>query len=610
MKRKKTDIITNKLLIVLLLVLPLIYSTKTIDPVSILRFMILCFIVLVLLILFVLKFKQNSLINIIKHPFFIFYVLYLLFSTVSLFKVSNFGDAIFELVKIFSVFSFLYLFISIYVDNLEIREIVVKIIILLVLILITTFFYQLMKFGSINNASTMTNKNLLSSALFLMLPFVTFGIIKHRKIWKILSIISLGGIFICILLLQTRSVWLAMTISSITIILVSFYFLKIKKNSILFDILKKNIKYISIFIIIVIILSLLVTGLFTEKSYDSSLGRTHSIQARFFLWKATAKIISNNIFTGIGVGNWKNYVLSVGNEDFTDNAFTKTFYQRPHNDFLWIFSEIGLFGFVFYLLIFISIIFYIFQFLKKTSSETDFIFMLLMLFGIIGYLIIAFFSFPKERIFHQVLLHTFFFFVLSTYYNNRKLKKVKSNKTFFLICIIIFVQIMFSLFVVFKRLNAEIQTRKALIARTNKDWVEVIRNINNGITIFYEIDPTSTPLMWYKGEAEYFLGNIQTALSDFITAHKISPHHLHVTNNLGSCYELVGEHKNAISMYKKAIHLYPKFNDTIINLAIVYYNLEEYEMAYNTILKGNNFDTNHKLQKYKNIIKKEIKKEE
>jgi O-antigen ligase len=561
------------------------------------------------MLLSILKFKQNPLINIIKHPFFIFYVLYLLFSTFSLLKALNFGDAIFELVKLFSLFFFLYLFTSIFANNLEIREKIVKLIILSSLFLITIFFFQLMKSGIIKNASTMTNKNLLSSTLFLMLPFVSFGIIKYRKIWKILGIISLGGIFICIFSLQTRSVWLAIIISSITILLVSLHFFKTKKSSLLFEILKNKSLYISSFLIFIIVISLLVNAQFTPKSYDSSLGRTNSIQARFFLWKATAKIIYNNIFMGIGLGNWKNSILSLGNKNFTDNAFTKTFYQRPHNDFLWVFSEIGLFGFIFYLLMFISIIFYIFQFLKKTSSETDFIFMLLMLFGIIGYLVIAFFSFPKERIFHQVLLHIYFFFALSTYYNKRKILKIKSNKTFFIICMIIFVQIMFSLLVVFKRLNAEIQTRKALIARTNKDWTEVIKNINSGTTIFYEIDPTSTPLMWYKGEAEYLLGNIQTALSNFITAHKISPYHLHVMNNLGTCYELAGEHENAISIYNKAINLYPKFNDTIVNLAIVYYNLEQYEMAYNTIMRSTEIDSNPKIKKYEKIFKEKIQKE-
>lgn len=610
MKGKKTEIVTNKFLIVLVLVLPFVNSTKTIDPVSILRFMMLCFIVLALLILFFLKFKQNSLVNFFKNPFFVFYVLYLLFSVFSLSKALNFGDAIFELVKLFSLFFFLYLLTSIFTINLEIREIILKLILLSSLFLITIFFFQLMKSSSIKNASTMTNKNLLSSTFFLMLPFVSFGIIKFRKIWKILGIISLGGIFICIFSLQTRSVWLAIILSSITILLVSLHFFKTKKNSLLFKILKNKSMYITSFLIFLTVISLLLNAKFTPRSYDSSLGRTNSIQARLFKWEATSKIIYNNIFMGIGLGNWRNSILSLGNKNFTDNTFTKTFYQRPHNDFLWVFSEIGLFGFIFYLLMFISIIFYIFQFLKTTSSETDFIFMLLMLFGIIGYLIIAFFSFPKERIYHQILLHTIFLFVLSANNEFSESKKDISHKTVFITCMIIFVHITFSLWVVFKRLNAEIHTKQALIARTNKNWNEVIDNINKATTVYYEIDPTSAPLMWYKGEAEFLLGNVRTALSDFIVAYETSPYHLHILNNLGTCYELTGEHEKAITIYNKAITLYPKFNETIINLAIIYYNLEQYKMAYNTIVRSTEIDSNPKIKKYEKIFKEKIQKEE
>jgi O-antigen ligase len=609
-KTKKNEVIANSFLILLFLILPLINSTKVIDPVSNLRLLVLCIIVLILVVSLFLKSKRNSSMKFIKHPFFSINILYILFSAISIIKALSFGDAIFELVKLFLLFSFLFIITNMFANDTKIREVIVKLITISALILITIYFFQLIKFDSINNPSTLTNKNLFSSALFLMLPFVSFGIILLRKTWRRLGLISIGGILICIFLLQTRSVWLAIIISSITILLVSLHFLKSKKSSLLFETLKKKTTFISIFLLFLIIMSLLITALFTEKSGNTLLGRTHSIQARFFLWKATVKVIPSNLFTGVGIGNWKNYILSVGNENFTDDAFTETFYQRPHNDYLWIFSEIGLFGFVLYLLLFVSIIFCIFQYLKKTSSEINFLFLLLMLFGIIGYLVIAFFSFPKERIFHQVLLHIIFFFVLSADNESTEMKKKVSYKSVFLICMVIFVQITFSLWVIFKRMNAEIHTKQALMARTNKNWTEVINNINKASTVYYEIDPTSTPLMWYKGEAEYLLGNIQTALSDFIFAYKISPYHLHIMNNLGTCYELVGDHESAISIYKKAIILYPRFNDTIVNLAIVYYNLEQYEMAYNTIMRSTEVDTNPKIKKYKKIIKEKFQKEE
>ena len=68
---------------------------------------------------------------------------------------------------------------------------------------------------------------------------------------------------------------------------------------------------------------------------------------RLNMYKSTAGIIRENPSLGIGLGNWR--LLSpkyADNTAYTDRNFTKIT-QRPHNDFLWLLSEVGIIGMVF-----------------------------------------------------------------------------------------------------------------------------------------------------------------------------------------------------------------------------------------------------------------------
>ena len=80
----------------------------------------------------------------------------------------------------------------------------------------------------------------------------------------------------------------------------------------------------------------------------------------------------------------------------------------------------------------------------------------------------------------------------------------------------------------------------------------------------------STPLPWYKGVANFSLGNIEGAFDDFKRAYEIHPNHIHVLNNLGTCYAVLGDYKRAAECYQKVLAISPGFDETLINLCAVY----------------------------------------
>jgi tetratricopeptide (TPR) repeat protein len=99
------------------------------------------------------------------------------------------------------------------------------------------------------------------------------------------------------------------------------------------------------------------------------------------------------------------------------------------------------------------------------------------------------------------------------------------------------------------------------------------------------MDHTSTPVSWYRGIANFSLNRFQDALRDFENANTHHPYHIHVLNNLGTCYEMNKNHSQAEKVYLKALNISPQFDKALVNLSAVYFNQGEYQKAYQMVLK-------------------------
>ncbi len=102
--------------------------------------------------------------------------------------------------------------------------------------------------------------------------------------------------------------------------------------------------------------------------------------------------------------------------------------------------------------------------------------------------------------------------------------------------------------------------------------------------------------------AWFNLKNIDSAHRYFQKAYEVNPYHLHVLNNLGTCYELKGKSVLAETYYLKAHDIAPRFEDPLFNLCALYFNNKEYEKAFNTIRKIDVNTSNPKYNKFLNSI--------
>jgi len=207
------------------------------------------------------------------------------------------------------------------------------------------------------------------------------------------------------------------------------------------------------------------------------------------------------------------------------------------------------------------------------------VFSIILLSGILGLLSISSFSFPKERVEHNIL----FIILLSiSVYTIRK-NKLGISKTIFLIprtviygLLLLFIVILYTTLLNFK---GEYFTKKMYIERSKGNNKTVIDLSKHALSFFYSIDPTSIPINWYKGNANANLGNYLKARSDFKSALKANPYNYHVLNDLGSSYFMQNNMDSAIYFYKEAVRINPRFDDPKLNLAVIYINKGIYKEA-------------------------------
>jgi O-antigen ligase/lipoprotein NlpI len=543
---------------------------------------------------------------------------YILISGLTLLKSRNLADGAFEWFKGFFLLVFVLLLIwrfagrkSVLINGFVIGTIALA---------YAAGTFGLYQFVTVSDASgfshqtsyaisgTFSHRNLYAEVLFLTLPFSVYGFQQFSRAWRWLS---LGAAFLAlfiIVILMSRAVWLAVVAAVVAPLLLALG-LAIRRRQLSTG-LRQNAGAIMkvagafVFIIVLSILTYIfldaTTALKKQMVSIVQFNFTYgSIEERIDLWSKSWDIIKAQPFTGVGPGDWEQALLAQGNKGML-SANNETFFQRPHNDFLWVASESGLPGMLAYLGIFGGAIFMLVKPLWAAPANKAYQFNYPLLAALAGYLTYALFSFPKERIEHQVLLG----FILAitglqaapgvsgTGNGNRSSVMGKTG-----LCLVIAL-IGFGVYMGYERLQAEAATKDALKARLDQQPEQVIAHINRAERPFYQIDPMSTPLPWYSGSAHYKLGNHQKALEHFRKAYRLNPYHMHVVNNLATLYQVTGQPDSAIHYFKRALSLSPKFTSAALNLAAIYYNQKKYEKAIQAIRRLSYQADHAKYKKY------------
>jgi len=595
-----------------LLVISLLYSTKAVDAVLLPKFIAFA---IFSIFISALALKNATSFNVVKqHIFFKIYLAYILSSLISVYLSCNFGDAVFEWLKLF-LFGNCILAISTYFYNHKqfIEKFINAINVLNAIIVIIGLVQFLIIFSKQNVTHTATyevtatfgHKNIFAEILFLTFPFTLYNLFVKQGKWKWLSGISAFLTLFLITLTLTRAVWLATVVGFF--ITFPFYYYAISKGTGLVSQIKKHKKNI---IIAGVLCLAIIASIFVYSRIDSfntikmqtitiSSFQYGSVGERLQLWKKSYQVFKESPLFGKGLGSWKIEVLKYGHKGLeTENNIT--FHQRPHNDFIWIAAEQGIVGLMAYLSLVILVLFLLIKLILKSENANEKLFYFLALYAYSGYLIYACLSFPKERIEHQIILAFIFSIVII---NSSKKQLSSPNGSSALMFFIPLTLISgYALKIGISRFISETHLQKAYTARANGAWQNTIDEINKAENDYYNIDPMCTPLCWYSGSAHYNLGNQELAFADFYRAYQVNPNHVHVLNNLATAYEIKGDHMQATAFYKKALIISPSFVDAQFNLSATYFNMGKKHDAFQQFEKITIDTANKKYNQMLNLI--------
>ena len=245
-------------------------------------------------------------------------------------------------------------------------------------------------FSSLTPRSTVlkgftSNINITAFAILLKTPFLLYLILKDIKWIRLISYISLVISLICLFWIQSRASYIALLLIIVTLLLSFKSFPKV------------FLKFFSIAILSFILANFHISK--NNKNQDnfkriSSIinldQKDVSINNRLRYYEAGFNQILKSPFIGVGIGNWK--INSVEYDRKYMENYTVPYHM--HNDFLQIFAETGIIGFILYFGIFAYLTLILVHKLinKKLKFQH-----LILLMCLTTYIVDANFNFPHER---------------------------------------------------------------------------------------------------------------------------------------------------------------------------------------------------------------------
>lgn len=429
--------------------------------------------------------------------------------------------------------------------------------------------------------STLANKNFFSECLLLFLPFLVYGSMEEKGRMKLLFAFAMSIDLVFILILQSSGVWVAAIIAAL------FYFVfNIYINGITVKRLVVPIVIVSISILAIAYtgsremgnISLKVKSVKDYLQHPELLETTriennNSVFERLILWRNSIRMISDYPVAGAGLNNWRIYNPSygIGGTQFTNTGLMN--YEHPHNDYLLLMAEQGLAGLIIYL-------FFIFFIIRtglriiRDANEKDKRFISLLLCGVIAFVVISFFSYPRSRAYQMILFMILSVLIVSFSKDIFRTYRMKAVAYF------LFILGIAGTFVFVNRVIAEMHTKKAILAQLNGNFPRMYREADKADTWLSPLDIASTPLCWYKGMAKFYMGDITTAITEYEKATAIHPYHLRLLNDLATSYEKTGRPQEAIVYYKRALEISPLFVEGNLNLSATFFNSGNADSAY------------------------------
>lgn len=583
---EKLNFVVYAIMALIVVAVPNVYSEKVLDNTLMPRFVgVVVFMFLAMGYYFfnMKKTLQNADFSIFKKPIYPIYLVFLILTLISSSYAINSSEALFDFFKIFTFFSIFLFFSLFFTENENTGEAFVKMFIIFSLLASLIGIINYINLANDEGVKTVksiyqvrgnfAHKNLLSQSLLVSLGFTIYGFLKFENLWKILGGIASATAIVLITILLSRAVWVSFSIAmAVSIVLYLFFTKKDLKIS-------EKIKPLAKILGVILIIIALSAGIFTISGNEKSIQK-HVTEASDFksgstfhrldLWTKTSGVIKDNLLLGVGAANWKTEVINYGIGDQTPQGSWK-YPVRPHNDYLWVLSELGIGGFLLFLSMLGFVAYYLFSFLKKTENEDDKLFTIALIFAFVAYLIFSSFSFPKERIESQIFLHLIFAYAVSNFHNLKKEKSAGVSKAIsWGGGILVTVVLIFALVAGMQRINTEAYLQKIIGFQKNKKPALIIPLAEKANQKFATLDHAGLPILWYKGISQVQTNRLKKGEKTLLQALDIHPYHPTIYLGLAYAYDRQGNTAESEKYVRKALKIHPDDKKALTNLAVLF----------------------------------------
>ena len=365
--------------------------------------------VVVALVFFIKEFRERTqvLFGFFTNKIGIAYTLIMVMALLSFSKAINTEEAILHFFKIFTAFSAAWMVSALVIYY---KEGIVVLALAMTILLCYDFLVAMDGIkGVIKGTATdlaikgsYSNKNILASAIFIKIPFAVWLFYFRRENYlRLIGAVGLTLGTLAVFFMSTRTFYLATILTVVIFVIygaIDFFILKRRETGV------KVLIHVGLVVIAFGIFSFVQNYLYPQEvrqstSFGARLAEVanqenQSNNLRKTAWVITATdMIPNDPLLGVGIGNWKVRFLQY------ENSYSPhyIYMYKNHNDFLELTAEVGIFGGLAFVAIFLLAAFYFIKgtYKNKNSEQEQWFF--LPLFGLFAYSFDAFFNFPQDR---------------------------------------------------------------------------------------------------------------------------------------------------------------------------------------------------------------------
>ncbi len=518
-------------------------SVATLDQSLTNRFIVWSLITVILVILILVRAKRTDF-SIFKRAIFCFFLGYTAMAFFSYNSEINQGEWVYETLKILLMLIYFGIACLILKDMKDIAKPLTILTVCLGVYGLWSLNKVYINGGVTAGIGTMGNKNMWAQAMLLLMPFC-ISVLKNKG-WRLIGItgivLALADIFIS----DSRGVILALIISVIL-------------TAMVFD------RRIFFTCIILGLLCVCVVNRCKDTVYVNKMLNTESSKDRLATWKQTLRMTNDEFM--VGAGQWKIHVAKYAAGFKQKLSFLAVFYNRPHNDFLWVLAELSIFGLICYLFIFLLGLWY------AIHGENKLVFA-----GLVAYIVIAFVAYPKERAFASMMLCIYLALAIKSCHPVSKephkfslseilrhgqthylFERPKLNLSMPVICAssAIVLSVLGMCFYDFcVRYQTDIKSKKVHFAKKDGANEIIIKELSY-IPKLSTVDTHGIPYHYYRGLAYTTLGDKKKGIMDYSIAYTQNPWHFWNLLCLGQAFFEINQPIKAAEFYEAALDIRP-----------------------------------------------------